>query len=111
MKKMNLKTFFTALLLTVGLVTSAQTVSGIVTSDDGPLPGATVVVKGTSNGVSTDFDGNFSINAPAFAILEVSFVGFSTLDVPVNGQDNLTITLATDNELDEVVVTGYGYTK
>ena len=40
MKKMNLKTFFTALLLTVGLVTSAQTVSGIVTSDDGPLPGA-----------------------------------------------------------------------
>ncbi|MDA9361097.1 FG-GAP-like repeat-containing protein [Flavobacteriaceae bacterium] len=108
MKKMNLKTFFTALLLTVGLVTSAQTVSGIVTSDDGPLPGATVVVKGTSNGVSTDFDGNFSINAPADAILEVSFVGFSSQDVPVNGQDNLTITLAADNELDEVVVTGYG---
>ena len=108
---MNLKTFFTALLLTVGLVTSAQTVSGIVTSDDGPLPGATVVVKGTSNGVSTDFDGNFSINAPADAILEVSFVGFSTLDVPVNGQDNLTITLATDNELDEVVVTDYGSQK
>ena len=85
MKKMNLKTFFTALLLTVGLVTSAQTVSGIVTSDDGPLPGATVVVKGISNGVSTDFDGNFSNNAPADAILEISFVGFSTQDVPVNG--------------------------
>ena len=110
MKKMNLN-FFTALLLTVGLVTSAQTVSGIVMSDDGPLPGATVVVKGTSNGVSTDFDGNFSINAPADAILEVSFVGFSTLDVPVNGQDNPTITLATDNELDEVVVTDYGSQK
>ncbi|MDB9910822.1 SusC/RagA family TonB-linked outer membrane protein [Flavobacteriaceae bacterium] len=108
---MNLKTFFTALLLTVGLVTSAQTVTGIVTSDDGPLPGATVVVKGTSNGVSTDFDGNFSINAPADAILEVSFVGFSTQDVSVNGQDNLTITLATDNELDEVIVTGYGSQK
>ena len=85
MKKINLKTFFTALLLTVGLVTSAQTVSGIVTSDDGPLPGATVVVKGISNGVSTDFDGNFSNNAPADAILEISFVGFSTQDVPVNG--------------------------
>ena len=107
---MNLN-FFTALLLTVGLVTSAQTVSGIVMSDDGPLLGATVVVKGTSNGVSTDFDGNFSINAPADAILEVSFVGFSTLDVPFNGQDNLTITLATDNELDEVVVTDYGSQK
>ena len=55
--------------------------------------------------------GNFSINAPAVAILEVSFVGFSTLEVPVNGQDNLTITLATDNELDEVIVTGYGSQK
>ena len=97
-----------ALVRTAGLVTSAQTVSCIVTSDDDPLLGATVVVKGTSNGVSTDFDGNFSINAPADTILEVSFVGFSTLDVPVNGQDNLTITLATDNELDEVIVTGYG---
>ena len=48
---------------------------------------------------------------PADAILEVSFVGFSTQDVPVNGQDNLTITLATDNELDEVIVTGYGSQK
>ena len=111
MKKINLKTFFTALLITVGLVTSAQTVSGIVTSDDDPLTGATVVVKGTPNGVSIDFDGNFSINALADAILEVSFVGFSTLDVPVNGQDNLTITLSTDNELDEVIVTGYGSQK
>ena len=76
-----------------------------------PLPGASVLEKGTSNGVSTDFDGNFSINTPADAILEVSFVGFFTLDVPVNGQDNLTITLATDNELDEVVVTDYGSQK
>ena len=48
---MNLKTFFTGLLFTVGLVPSAQTVSGIVMSDDCSLPGATVVVKGTSNGV------------------------------------------------------------
>ena len=108
MKKINLKRVFIALVRTAGLVTSAQTVSCIVTSDDGPVLGANVVVKGTSNSVSTDFDENFSINAPADAILEVSFVGFSTLDVPVNGQDNLTITLATDNELDEVIVTGYG---
>ena len=78
-KKINFKTFFTALLFTVGLVTSAQTVSGIVMSDDCSLPGATVVVKRTSNGVSTDFEGNFSINAAADAILEVSFIGFSTL--------------------------------
>ena len=78
-KKINFKTFFTALLFTVGLVTSAQTVSGIVMSDDWSLPGATVVVKRTSNGVSTDFEGNFSINAAADAILEVSFIDFSTL--------------------------------
>ena len=76
---MNLKTFFTALLFTVGLVTSAQTVSGIVMSYECSLPGATVVIKGTSNGVSTDFEGNLSINAVADEILEVSFIGFSTL--------------------------------
>lgn len=86
----------------------AQSVSGTVTSEDGPLPGATVVVKGTTNGTTTDFDGNFTIAASADAILEVSFVGFTTQEVAVGGQDQITITLATDNKLEEVVVTGYG---
>ena len=108
MKKNQFKAFLSALLLFVGLGMYAQSVSGTVTSEDGPLPGATVVVKGTTNGITTDFDGNFSIAASADAVLEVSFVGFTTQEVAVAGQDQITITLATNNELDEVVVTGYG---
>ncbi|MDG2492715.1 MAG: SusC/RagA family TonB-linked outer membrane protein [Flavobacteriaceae bacterium] len=108
MKKNQFKAFLSALLFFVGVGVYAQSVSGTVTSEDGPLPGATVVVKGTTNGTTTDFDGNFTIAASADAILEVSFVGFTTQEVAVGGQDQITITLATDNELEEVVVTGYG---
>ena len=108
MKKNQFKAFLSALLFFVGVGMYAQSVSGTVTSEDGPLPGATVVVKGTANGTTTDFDGNFTIAASADAILEVSFVGFTTQEVAVGGQDQITITLATDNELEEVVVTGYG---
>ena len=108
MKKYQFKAFLFALLFFVGLGLCAQSVSGTVTSEDGPLPGATIVVKGTSNGTTTDFDGNFSIAASADAVLEISFVGFVTLDVAVGDQDQISITLATDNELEEVVVTGYG---
>lgn len=86
----------------------AQTINGTVSSEDGPLPGATVQVQGTDRGVSTDFDGNFSIEAGTDDVLIVSFVGFSTQEVAVNGQDNVLITLEAGNELDEIVVTGYG---
>ena len=101
--------FFVAFLLSVGIY--AQTVSGVVTSEDGPLPGATVQVKGTSIGVSTDFDGNFTIQADATDVLMVSFVGFSSQEIAVGDQDQITVTLIADNELEEVVVTGYGSQK
>jgi len=111
MKKMIFKqtSFFVAFLLSVA--TYAQTVSGLVTSEDGPLPGATVQVKGTSIGVSTDFDGNFTIQADATDVLMVSFVGFSSQEIAVGDQDQITVTLIADNELEEVVVTGYGSQK
>ena len=111
MKKMIFKqtSFFVAFLLSVGIY--AQTVSGVVTSEDGPLPGATVQVKGTSIGVSTDFDGNFTIQADATDVLMVSFVGFSSQEIAVGDQDQITVTLIADNELEEVVVTGYGSQK
>ncbi|MEK9782903.1 MAG: carboxypeptidase-like regulatory domain-containing protein, partial [Flavobacteriales bacterium] len=86
----------------------AQTVNGTVSSEDGPLPGATVVVQGTSAGTTTDFDGNFSIQAGADDVLVVSFVGFASQEVAVAGQDQITVTLVADNELEEVVITGYG---
>ncbi len=108
MKTFQFKAFLSALLFMVSLGMYAQSVSGTVTSEDGPLPGATVVVKGTSNGTTTDFDGNFTIAAGADDVLVVSFVGFTTQEVAVGGQDQINVVLATDNDLEEVVVTGYG---
>jgi len=86
----------------------AQTVNGSVSSQDGPLPGATVLVKGTTTGVSTDFDGNFSIQAGPDDVLVVSFIGFASQDVAVGDQDQIMVMLESDNELDEVIVTSYG---
>ena len=98
--------FVVTLLLTTGIY--AQNISGTVTSDDGPLPGATVLVQGTNDFATTDFDGNFTIEAAQGAILEVSFVWYTTQQVPVDG-DQITITLALGNLLEEVIVTtGYG---
>ena len=108
MKTFQFKAFLSAFLLLVSVGMYAQSVSGTVSSEDGPLPGATVVVKGTSNGTSTDFDGNFTIAADADAVLVVSFVGFTSQEVAVGGQDQISVMLAADNELEEVVVTGYG---
>lgn len=108
MKNMLFKRFLfvVTLLLTTGIY--AQNISGTVTSDDGPLPGATVLVQGTNDFATTDFDGNFTIEAAQGAILEVSFVGYTTQQVPVDG-DQITITLALGNLLEEVIVTtGYG---
>nr|WP_255495318.1 TonB-dependent receptor [Dysgonomonas sp. 521] len=74
--------------------------------------GANVVVKGTTNGTVTDVDGFFKINAPSNAVLVISYVGFETQEVPINGKSNLSIVLL-ENEglLSEVVVIGYGQVK
>ncbi len=86
------------------------TVSGTVTDADGaPLPGANVVVQGTTNGTQTDFDGNYTIEADANASLVFSYIGFGTQTVPINGQSTINVTLTEDaNQLSEVVVLGYG---
>ena len=59
-----------------------KTVTGVVTDKLGPLPGANVVVKGTTNGVQTDFDGKYSIKAKSGDVLEVSFTGYDVLALP-----------------------------
>ena len=69
---------------------------------------ATIQIKGTNTGVTTDFDGNFSIDANENDILVVSFIGYATQEVTVSGQDDLSITLVSDSELEEIVLTGYG---
>ncbi|ADV48306.1 TonB-dependent receptor [Cellulophaga algicola DSM 14237] len=90
----------------------AQEVSGTVSDASGPLPGASVLVKGTTNGTQTDFDGNFSLsNVASDATLLFSYIGYKTSEVAVNGKTTVNITLAEDAEaLDEVVIIGYGTT-
>ena len=108
MKNMLFKRFLVALTLLITTGIYAQNISGNVTSDDGPLPGATILVQGTNNFATTDFDGNFTIEAAQGATLEVSFVGYTTQQVTVDG-DQITISLELGNLLEEVIVTtGYG---
>ncbi|MCR9066657.1 MAG: SusC/RagA family TonB-linked outer membrane protein, partial [Cytophagales bacterium] len=74
-----------------------------------PIPGASIIVKNTSIGTATDFDGNYSISVNSDAILVVSYIGFQTIEVPVNGKTQLNFTLSEDAQLlDEVVLVGYG---
>ncbi|WP_300503483.1 TonB-dependent receptor [uncultured Duncaniella sp.] len=89
------------------------TVTGTVQDEAGdPLIGATVQQKGSSNGIATDIDGQFKLSVPKNATLVVSYVGYTTQSVAVEGRTSLTITLKENSEvLDEVVVVGYGQMK
>ncbi|MCM4165409.1 MULTISPECIES: TonB-dependent receptor [unclassified Arenibacter] len=90
------------------------TVSGTIMDSNGqPLPGANIVEKGTTNGVTADFDGNFSISVEnEDVVLVVTYIGFATKEVGVNGQRTLNITLEESAAgLDEVVLIGYGSQK
>ncbi|PXX22831.1 TonB-dependent receptor [Arenibacter sp. ARW7G5Y1] len=100
--------------LTIEKTNVQQVVSGTVVDQMGtPLPGANIVEKGTTNGVTADFDGNFSIDlSGGNTILVVSYIGYATKEVPVLGQANLIIALEESaSGLDEVVVVGYGTQK
>lgn len=87
-----------------------KTVTGTVTTaDDGlPLPGASVIVKGTSRGQQTDFDGKFSIGVNTGDVLVISYVGMKTAEVGIGASNTYDIALSLDNALDEVIVVGYG---
>lgn len=89
------------------------TVKGTVTDADGlPAIGANVLVKGTSIGTMTDTNGSFSFEAPADAVLEVSYIGFESQEISLNGRTNLNIVLQVNKRaLDEVVVVAYGTQK
>ena len=86
-----------------------QNITGTVSDDAGvPIPGATVLVTGTNNGVSTDFDGNYSIIASEGDILSFSYVGYLAQEISVDSASTINVQLASENELDEVVVTALG---
>ncbi|UZD21318.1 TonB-dependent receptor [Algoriphagus halophytocola] len=107
------------LLFCLGLMSSvlAQTreVSGVVISgeDNLPLPGVSVVVKGTTVGAVTDIDGKFSVNVSGESdVLVLSFIGFTTMEVPVGNRSTFDLTLLPDTQsLEEVIVVGYGEQK
>lgn len=90
-----------------------QSVTGIISDAQGPLPGASIMVKGTTIGAQTDFDGKFTLeNIGKNAVLTISFMGYVTQEVPVNNQSKINITLKEDAQaLDEVIVVGYGTMK
>ena len=97
-------------LLSTALSAQNKKISGkVIDEKHQPVLGASVVVKGTTKGTTTDFDGNFTIEVPAKATLSVSFIGYHTQNVAVGNQNQLTIVLKEEQEqLDEVVVVGYG---
>lgn len=92
----------------------SMTVTGVVMAQDEPDPviGANVMVKGTTTGTITDFDGNFSLQAKAGDVLQVSFMGYKMQEVKVSNAGPIRVTLAPDNvQLQEVVAVGYGVMK
>ncbi len=111
MKSMILKKLiFLLVFLSGSMLYSQITVSGVVSDAGGPIPGVNVLVRGTSNGAVTDFDGNYTLdNVAEDAILVFSYVGFKAQEIPVNGRATINVTMEEDAaELEQVVVIGYG---
>ncbi|MAD30502.1 MAG: TonB-dependent receptor [Flavobacteriaceae bacterium] len=103
--------FFVVLFLVFSSFIFAQSeVSGIISDSEGnPIPGATIIVDGTTNGTTSDFDGNYTISVSSDQSLQFSSLGFSSQIIRVGDQETIDIILQTSAEaLDEIVVTGYG---
>ena len=102
-----------ALLFSVAIYSQSVSVNGSVTDEMGvPLPGVTVIVKNTTTGTVSDFDGNYSISADDDSVLSFSYIGYKTQEINVNGQSTIDISMVEDtSQLDEVVVVGYGSVK
>lgn len=84
----------------------------VAQNDNSPIPGVSIVVKNTSKGASTDFDGNFQLDVKTGDVLQVSFMGYVTQNIIIKNQTTLKVVLAEDTQsLDEVVVVGYGTQK
>ncbi|WP_209402739.1 TonB-dependent receptor [Pseudozobellia sp. WGM2] len=117
-EKFNRESFLLLLLFLTSLTTVVAqadlSVNGVVTDAETgePLPGVSIVIKNTTRGTTTDFDGNYAINAENNGTLVFSYVGFKSLEEPIQGRANINISLQPDNNLlDEVVVVGYGTQK
>ena len=111
---MKIKSFLltTFLLLTnLSLLFAQQNITGSVSDGESPLPGATIIVDGTNNGTTTDFDGVFTISAQDGDVLIISYVGFADQRLIVGQADSYDVILESANELEEVIVTSFGIAK
>ncbi len=111
----NMKTKFNGILtlllaLSVQFVFAQKTVSGTVADESGPLPGVNIIIKGTTSGTDTDFDGNYSIDVNQGDVLVFSYVGMVTVEKTVGTENTIDVTMTAENVLDEVVIVGYGKT-
>lgn len=98
--------------LSISMMAQKVPVSGTVSDQTGPVIGASVIEKGTTNGTMTDNDGHFTLTVSKGAVIEISSIGYKAQEITVGAQTNFTVTLSEDNEfLDEVVVVGYGSMK
>lgn len=98
--------------LSISMMAQKVPVSGTVSDQTGPVIGASVIEKGTTNGTMTDNDGHFTLTVSKGAVIEISSIGYKTQEITVGAQTNFTVTLSEDNKfLDEVVVVGYGSMK
>lgn len=98
--------------LSISMMAQKVPVSGTVSDQTGPVIGASVIEKGTTNGTMTDNDGHFTLTVNKGAVIEISSIGYKTQEITVGAQTNFTVKLTEDNEfLDEVVVVGYGSMK
>ena len=97
----------------LGEVQQNGKITGIVSDTFGPIAGANVVVKGTTNGTITDMDGRFSLDAPKGAqVASISYIGYITKELTVGDKTDYAIELVEDSQaLEEVVVVGYGHGK
>jgi TonB-linked SusC/RagA family outer membrane protein len=112
--KTKFKGILTLLLAFVVHITFAQqkTVTGMVTDATGSLPGVSVMVKGTTKGTGTDFDGKYSITAKTGDVISFSYMGYKAIEKTVGSSNTINVTMVEDaNTLDEIVITGLGISK
>ena len=110
LKKEGILLLFFLFFVNLGMYAQNVNITGTVSDNTGQsLPGVNIIIEGTTTGTITDIDGNYSIEAPADAVLEFNFIGFESQKIPVDGRNEIDVVLEpTDISLSEVVVVGYG---
>ena len=106
--KLSLLTLFMAFVVQFSFA-QEKTITGTISDETGmPLPGVNVVIKGTTSGTQTDFDGNYSISAQVGNVLVFSYVGYQTQERTVGSANTMSFKMVSGEQLEEVVIVAYG---